>query len=85
MAMRIEVECYAGTRYPERPLAFMVRGQRFKVTRVLDRWYGEEAQYFKVMAEDRLIYLLRYTPGQDTWTLDGLFQLPDPGPRMEGA
>jgi hypothetical protein len=80
--MLIEVECHAGYRYPERPLSFRLQGKRFRVEQVLDTWYGEEALYFKVLAEDGLIYLLRYAPGQETWTLDGLFQ--PPGPRPEG-
>jgi hypothetical protein len=50
---------------------------------VLDRWYGEEAVFFKVLAEDRLVYLLRYAPGQDSWTLDGLFQSSGPGSMPE--
>ena len=57
--MLIQVECHAGYRYPERPLAFTLGGKRLEVEQVLDRWYGEDAQYFKVLAADRCIYLLR--------------------------
>jgi hypothetical protein len=83
MDMKIEVECQAGYRYPERPLVFTLQRRRFKVDQVLDRWYGEEAVFFKVLAEDRLVYLLRYAPGQDSWTLDGLFQSSGPGSMPE--
>jgi hypothetical protein len=83
MNMKIEVECHAGYRYPERPLAFTLGGKRLEVDQVLDRWYGEEAVFFKVLAEDRLVYLLRYAPGQDSWTLDGLLQPSGPGPLPE--
>jgi hypothetical protein len=77
--MFIEVECQAGYRYPENPLYFKLQGRRFKIEKVLDRWYGEDALFFKVLAVDGLIYLLRYALGQETWTLDGLFQ--PSGPR----
>jgi hypothetical protein len=73
----IVVECYAGYRYPERPLAFQIRGRNYKVEKMMDRWYGEEAHYFKVLAQDQRVYLLCYRPGQDAWTLSGMF--PSPG------
>jgi len=69
----IVVECYAGYRYPERPLAFQIRDRNFKVEKIMDRWYGEEAYYFKVLADDQRVYLLSYRPGQDAWTLTGMF------------
>jgi hypothetical protein len=71
--MEIVVECYAGYRYPERPLVFQVKGRVFRVEELLDRWYGEDADYFKVLADDRRVYLLRYCPGQEHWTLSGMF------------
>jgi hypothetical protein len=71
--IQIVVECYSGYRYPERPTAFQIRGRNFKVEKILDRWYGEEAEYFKVLAHDQRVYLLGYCPGQDVWTLSGMF------------
>ena len=71
--IQIVVKCYAGYRYPERPLAFQIRGRDYRVERIIDRWYGEETHYFKVLADDRRVYLLGYRPGQDVWTLSGMF------------
>jgi len=71
--IHIVVECYAGYRYPERPLAFQIKGREYKVEIMIDRWYGEEATYFKVLADDQRVYLLRYYPGQEGWTLSGMF------------
>jgi hypothetical protein len=42
---------------------------------MLDRWYGEEPHYFKVLADDQRVYLLSYRPGQDVWTLSGMLPL----------
>jgi hypothetical protein len=75
--IHITVECYAGYRYPERPLAFQIRGKNYRVEKMIDRWYGEEAHYFKVLADDQRLYLLAYCPGQDAWTLRGMFPAPD--------
>ena len=76
--IQIVVECYAGYRYPERPLAFQIKGRNYKVEKMMDRWYGEEAHYFKVLADDQRVYLLCYRPGQDAWTLSGMFPAPRP-------
>jgi hypothetical protein len=73
--IQIVVECYAGYRYPERPLAFQIRDQNYRVERLVDRWYGEDTYYFKVLAHDHRVYLLGYRPGQDVWTLRGMFPL----------
>ncbi len=73
--IQIVVECYAGYQYPERPVAFRIQDRNFKVEKMLDRWYGEEAHYFKVLADDQRVYLLSYRPGQDVWTLSGMLPL----------
>jgi len=69
----VTVECYSGYRVNERPTAFtLVEGdytRLFKVREVLDRWFGETADYFKVTADDDNIYLLKYDGRQDVWDL----------------
>jgi hypothetical protein len=39
------------------------------VKEVVDRWYGEGAVYFKTLADDNNIYLLKYEEGQNCWDL----------------
>jgi hypothetical protein len=68
----IEVSCYAGYRYPERPLSFKLLERTFQVKEVLDQWYGENHTYFKVRADDLRVYLLRYQEDTDQWTLAGM-------------
>ena len=65
----IKVECDSGYQIKERPIAFQFCNRRYKVKKVVDRWYGEGAIYFKVEAEDNNIYLLKYQEGQDCWDL----------------
>jgi hypothetical protein len=65
----IEVSAYSGYKANERPLAFYIGGRRHDVTDVLDRWYGEEHDYFKVLADDGRIYLLRWQRVLDLWFL----------------
>jgi len=69
----IQVDCYSGYKVNERPIAFTIleRDYRrsFQVREVLDAWYGEDADVFKVEADDGNIYLLKYDRYQDLWDL----------------
>jgi hypothetical protein len=65
----IEVSAYSGYKANERPTAFTVEDQSHDVVHVIDRWYGEEHDYFKVLAEDGKIYLLRWHRILDLWFL----------------
>lgn len=70
--MRLRVECYAGHKADERPLAFILGERRFQVEEVLDQWYGPEDTYFRVRADDGHFYVLRHNhnPLEDVWTLE---------------
>ena len=41
----------------------------FQVQELIDSWYGETADYFKVKADDDNIYLLKYDGNCDQWDL----------------
>jgi len=68
----IEVSCYSGYRYGERPVSFKLLEKTFVVKEIIDRWYGEDYLYFKIRAEDQRVYLLKYDLGQDRWSLTGM-------------
>ena len=69
----VKVECFSDKRINERPVAFTIverdYTRSFKIREVLDSWFGETADYFKVAAEDDNIYLLKYDGRQDVWDL----------------
>jgi hypothetical protein len=69
----VTVECYSGYRVNERPITFTLSEcdytRSFRVREVLDQWFGETADYFKVEADDDNIYLLKYDGRQDAWDL----------------
>jgi hypothetical protein len=67
--MKISVESYDGYRAGEKPLRFHIGMNRREVVEILDRWYGEDHDYFKVRADDGAIYVLRYGRGEDDWEL----------------
>jgi hypothetical protein len=39
------------------------------VTRIIDRWYGVDHDYFKALADDGRIYLLKWDRTADLWFL----------------
>ena len=66
----IQVSCYSGYKANERPITFTVRGRQLTVKQIIDRWYGVSASYFKVLANDEKIYLIKYDRDEDQWTLE---------------
>ena len=67
--MEIEVQCYSGYKADERPVRFRLGGVVHEVEEILDSWYGEGHDYFKVRSTDGNTYLLRHERGQDLWEL----------------
>ncbi len=68
--MNADVECYAGSIYPERPKTFRWEGQRFEVVEILDRRREPEGVGFLVRCkpEDRLFDLF-YSQTEDRWRI----------------
>jgi hypothetical protein len=66
---KIEVIAYSGYKANERPLSFVLNGTKFQVEDILDRWYGVESDYFKVLASDGRTYLLKWQRLLDVWLL----------------
>ena len=67
---RIEVLAYSGYKANERPLHFILDDRKLEVQAIADRWYGVEYDYFKVLADDGKLYLLRWDRMRDVWFLE---------------
>ena len=70
--MTIRVECYAGYRGYQEPLAFWLGGRRFAVRSVVDRWFAPMQRWFKVDADDGRMYVLRHDEATGDWELAAL-------------
>lgn len=68
--MNVQVQCYSGAKADERPIRFQLDGYEYIVNEVLDQWYGPDATYFKVRANDDNVYILRHSLATDTWSLE---------------
>jgi hypothetical protein len=67
--MSIRVECYAGFRAEQEPLAFWLGERRLVVRGIADRWFAPEERWFKVHAEDGHVYILRHDESTGDWDL----------------
>jgi hypothetical protein len=65
----IQVEAYSGYKANERPLHFILDSNRKDVKQVLDQWYDQDHDYFKVLADDGQVYVLKWHRFSDTWLL----------------
>jgi hypothetical protein len=68
--MDVRVECYSGRKGDERPVRFHLGEREYMVEEILDQWYGPEATYFKLRADDGNHYILSSWPLEDRWQLD---------------
>jgi hypothetical protein len=66
--MHIRVECDAA-RAAGSPLRFVLGEQTVEVDDLLDRWYGDDADYFRVRGADGHVYVLKHLHGHDRWEL----------------
>jgi len=68
--MKIKVESYSGYRADERPVRFVLSGQKYEVAEVEDRWYSPGTTYFRVVAGDGNRYVLRHEEAQNEWSME---------------
>jgi hypothetical protein len=70
---QIDVICYSGFKGDERPVRFRLGDVDYFVEEIVEQWYGPEAAFFKVRADDGGIYVLQQQRGMDgggAWSLE---------------
>jgi hypothetical protein len=67
--MRIRVECYAGYRGEEAPRRFWIGNREIEIKKIKDRWIAPDHRYFKVLGDDKDIYILRHDSVSWDWEL----------------
>ncbi len=68
--MDVRVESYSGRKSDERPLNFQLGERQYRVEEILDQWYGPEATFYKLLADDGNIYSLSHNERKDAWNLE---------------
>ena len=67
--LEFRVSTYSGYKGDERPTSFLLAGRTFQVREIVDRWYGEDHAYFKLIADDGNLYLIRHDVENDVWEM----------------
>ena len=49
-------------------MRFQLGDHEYVVEEVVDEWYGPDATFFKVRADDGNLYILRYCGAGDKWS-----------------
>jgi hypothetical protein len=65
----IRVSAYSGYKANERPLRFTFEEREHRVEEILDRWFGEDYDYFKVRTRDGSVFVIKWQRWLDAWFL----------------
>ena len=77
--MKLRVECYSGHKADQRPIKFWLGDAAYFVESIEDQWYGPDALYFRIQADDGNTYVLRHIEETDEWTLESFRSQMSPG------
>jgi hypothetical protein len=67
--MSLHIECEAGYRGEQEPVAFWFGTRRVVVRAITDRWFAPTQRWCKVDADDDQTYVLRYEETTGSGTL----------------
>ena len=67
--IRLEIECHAGHRGEEEPRYLTLDGKRIGVRDIVDRWMAPDHRYFKLLADDGAVYVVRRDVAGEGWEL----------------
>ena len=66
---QVQVDCYAGYRGEETPRRFWIGKRELIVVNIVDRWLAPDHRYFKTIAGDGAVYILRHDVMRQDWEL----------------
>ena len=65
----VRVQTDPGQVGKERPASFTLLDRVFEVREIVDQWHGADHAYFKLMADDGNLYVIRHDLEGDGWEL----------------
>lgn len=65
----IKVQTYSGYKADERPVSFTIVNRTFQIREILDQWYGIDHSYYKLIADDSNLYIIRHNKEADEWEM----------------
>ena len=68
----VEVNCYSGHTYAERPRSFLWQGAEYEVEEIEKAWQEPGKKCFRVRTRDNKLFQLCYNERQKQWSLTEL-------------
>ena len=65
----LEVNCYSGHTYAERPVSFLWQGTEYEVAEIDKRWQEPGEKYFQVSTRDNKLFRFCYNEAEKQWAL----------------
>jgi hypothetical protein len=66
---RVQVACYSGRTYAERPTAFLWEGTEQRVRKIEREWLEPGEKHFRLRTEDDRLFELCYYEDGDHWSV----------------
>ncbi len=69
--VRFQIKVQTSSRQGELliPVAFALRDRYFQVLEITDSWHGADHAYYKVIADDGNLYVIKHDLDEDSWEL----------------
>jgi len=64
----VQVTCYSGHTYAERPKSFLWEGREHRVKMVEKEWQEPGERHFRIRTEDDRMFELCYYESRDEWS-----------------
>jgi len=64
---QVQVTCYSGHTYAERPKSFIWEGMEYRVKKVEKEWQEPGEKHFRIITEDDRMFELCYYEASDRW------------------
>lgn len=65
----LKVETSAGVAIAGLPVSFTLLERKFTVRELMDSWHGVDHAYFKLVADDGNLYVIRHDLERDEWEM----------------
>ncbi|MCK4242279.1 MAG: hypothetical protein KAX23_01880 [Dehalococcoidia bacterium] len=65
----VQVTCYSGRTYADRPASFVWQDKQYEVKEVEREWQEPGEKHFLIKTEDDRRFELCYYEGQDQWSI----------------
>jgi hypothetical protein len=69
VGISVKVQTSPGYGAHEDPVSFKIVERTFLVREIMDRWHGADHTYYKLIADDGNLYVIKHDLDMDEWEL----------------